>query len=73
MRVEVEAAETDAALIRQLAKVLRGEGKNAEKARQQMRELVAATGPGLKDLLVSAPLEGIRISRSRDPGRIIEL
>ena len=72
-RVEVEAAETDAALIRQLAKVLRGGGKNAEKARQRMSEIVVATGPGLKDLLVLAPLEGIRITRSRDPGRITEL
>ena len=72
-RVEVAAAETDAALIRKLAKVLRGEGTSAEKARQRMSEIVAATGPGLKDLLASAPLEGIRITRSRDPGRIIEL
>jgi len=72
-RVEVEAVETDAAMLQQLAKVLRGEGKNANKARQRLSEIVGATGPGLKDLLASAPLEGIRITRSRAPGRIIEL
>jgi hypothetical protein len=71
--VEVEAAEADASLIRQLAKILRGGGENAARARQRLSEIVASTGPGLKELLASAPLEGIRITRSRDPGRSAEL
>ena len=72
-RVEVEAAESDTSLIRQLAKVLRGEGEKAEEARQRLSEIVASKSPGLKDLLASAPLEGIRIARSHDPDRTIEL
>ena len=72
-RVEVEAAETDASLIRQLAKVLRAGGEKAEETRHQLTELVAPKGPGLKELLASAPLAGIRITRSRDPGRSLDL
>lgn len=72
-RVEVEAAESDAAMIRTLAKMLRSEGQGAETARQRLSEIIAGKGPGLKALLESAPLEGICITRSRDPGRIIEL
>lgn len=71
--MEVEAAETDASLIRQLAKVLRAGGEKAEETRRQLTELVAPNGPGLKELLASAPLAGIRITRSRDPGRSLDL
>lgn len=72
-RVEVKATESDAALIRQLAKMLRSEGQGAETARQQLAELVTEKGPGLKVLLASGPLAGIRLTRSRDPVHIIEL
>lgn len=72
-RVEVEAAEPDASLIRQLAKVLRGGGEEAEAARLLLGKIVSSKRQGLKDLLASAPLEGISITRTRDPGRTIEL
>ncbi len=68
-RVEVEATESDAALIRRLAKVLRCGGEIADEARQRLTKMVAAKGLGLKDLLASAPMDGICITRSRDPGR----
>jgi len=72
-RVEVEATDSDASLIRQLARVLRAGGEKAEEARQGLIDMVSLQEPGLKELLASAPLEGIRIRRSRDTGRPIEL
>jgi hypothetical protein len=72
-RVEVEATNSDASLIRQLARVLRAGGEKAEEARQLLIEIIASSEPGLKELLVSAPLEGTRVKRSRDTGCPIEL
>ncbi len=72
-RVEVEAAESDASLIRQLAKILRKDSDRAERIRGQLAALIASQSPGLKELLSAAPLEGIRIIRSPDRGRKIEV
>ncbi len=72
-RVEVEAAESDAALIRKLARLLRKDAESAARIRAKLAALVDSNGPGLKALLAAAPLEGIRISRSVDRGRKIEL
>lgn len=72
-RVEIEAAEADASLIRQLAKLLREGGATAERARRELIDIVAPGSPGLKELLASAPLAGIRIARSRDRARKIDL
>jgi len=72
-RVEVEAVESDAALIRKLARLLRKDGESTEWIRAQLAALVTTDGPGLKALLAAAPLEGIRIIRSVDRGRIVEL
>jgi len=72
-RVEVEAAESDAALIRKIAKLLRADGDSADRIRAQLSGLLASKTPGLKALLSAAPLDGIRISRSKDRGRKIEL
>ena len=72
-RVEVEAREADASLIRQLAKTLRTDGDKAREVRQSLIDLLASEQTGLKELLLSAPLEGIRITRSRDTGRPVEL
>lgn len=75
IRVEVKASKADAPLIRQVARGLRGGGPQAGVVREQLRQAVAATNPpvDLKSLLASAPLEGIDLSRSRDPGRTIDL
>jgi hypothetical protein len=72
-RVEVEAREADASLIRQLAKTLRTDGDKGREVRQSLIDLLASEQAGLKELLLSAPLEGIRITRSRDTGRPVEL
>ncbi|HEY5623665.1 MAG TPA: hypothetical protein VIV14_07875 [Gammaproteobacteria bacterium] len=72
-RVEIHAAESDATLIRQLARILRDDSARAELVRTRLDELVAEGPAGLKALLAAAPLEGIRITRSRESGRTIEL
>ncbi len=72
-RVEVEARDSDASLIRQLARALRADGDKAREARQILIDLLASEQTGLKELLLSAPLEGVRITRSVDAGRPVEL
>ena len=72
-RVEVEAADKDAALIRKLARILRKDGESAEWIRAQLALFLGSKRPDLKAVLAAAPLEGIRISRSNDRGRTIEL
>ena len=72
-RVEIHAAEADAALIRHLAKILREDDERAELVRTRLDDLIAERPAGLKTLLAAAPLEGIRITRSRDSGRTVEL
>lgn len=72
-RVEVEATDADASLIRELARLLRAGGERAATARRILTNAIVLNEPGLKELLASAPLEGIRITRSRDTGRTIDL
>jgi phosphohistidine phosphatase SixA len=72
-RVEIHAAESDAALIRQLARILRDDSARAELVRTRLNDLVSERPTGLKALLAAAPLEGIRITRARESGRTIEL
>lgn len=72
-RVEIHAAESDAALIRQLARILREDNTSAELVRSRLNDLVAERPAGLKALLAAAPLEGIRITRARGSGRTVEL
>ena len=47
-RVEVEAAEPDASLIRQLARVLREGGEEAEEARLLLIKIVSSKRPGIE-------------------------
>ena len=72
-RVEIHAAESDAALIRQLAKILREDSDRSALLRTRLDDMVTERPTGLKLLLVAAPLEGIRITRSQESGRTIEL
>lgn len=72
-RVEIHAAGSDAALIRDLAKILREDDERAALVRTGLDDLVTERPAGLKALLAAAPLEGIRITRSRESGRAIEL
>jgi hypothetical protein len=74
VRVEVQVAAADAALIRRTARSLRDEGQGATRLRAQLLRLVGApTSRGLKELLATAPLEGIELTRAQDHGRDVEL
>jgi len=71
-RLELQATEEDALLLRKLAKILRDGNQESDLARTRLRAMVTQPATA-KELLAAAPLEGIRITRSPDRGRIIEL
>ncbi len=72
-RVEIHVAESDVALFRQLAKILCEDNEESTLLRRRLDGLIAERAAGLKALLAAAPLDGIRITRSHDSGRTIEL
>ena len=73
MRLEVQASESDAPLIRKLALKLRGDPVRAARIRERLRQMIEETQPGLKEILASAPLEGIELTRRSDLGRDVDL
>ena len=73
VRCEVNVRREDAVLVRKLAAALNDPERGAG-ARAVIRQgLEDAQPTSLKRLLASAPLEGIEIERSREPGREIDL
>jgi hypothetical protein len=73
VRVEVTVRKEDASLVRCVASALSDPARQAE-ARQLPRQRFAEPpGVSLKTLLASAPLDGIDLDRSPDPGRDIDL
>lgn len=72
IRVEVTVHSQDAPLIRDVAKAL-NDPAQANTARMLIRENLRFRSMGLKELLASAPLEGVDLSRPEDFGREIEL
>ena len=73
VRCEVNVRREDAPLVRKLAAALNDSERGAA-ARAELRERFEETpSASLKRLLAAAPLEGIEIERSRDPGREIDL
>jgi hypothetical protein len=72
VRVEVHVAKNDATLIRAVASAL-ADPANAAELRALLRERFGQSSKGLKMLLESAPLEGIRIDRTRERSRRIRL
>ncbi len=73
LRVEVQVRGEDAPLVRAVAAALADPGRAAE-ARALLRGRFApAPSRSLKDLLASAPLEGVDLDRPRDAGRAVEL
>ena len=73
VRLEVHVRKDDAALVRGVVTALSDPSRESE-TRSLLREHFGAGGArGLKALLVSAPLEGIDLSRKRDFGRDVEL
>ncbi len=73
VRIEVNIRKEDASLVRRVASALSDPSRQAE-ARQLLRQRFAEPPRvSLKALLASAPLDGIDLERSRDPGRDIDL
>jgi len=73
VRVEVQVRREDAPLLRRVAGAL-GDPARAEEARKLLRQGFAPRpAKSLKELLAEAPLEGIDLERSEEPGRDVEL
>ena len=74
VRLEVQTAKEDAALIRQVTRALQSDPVRAAQLRSHLHRLVDHEPQSdLKALLASAPLEGIDLSRERDTGREVDL
>ena len=72
-RMEVQVRKDDAALVRGVVRALSDPERERE-ARALLRERFSASRPkGLKELLASAPLEGVDLSREQDLGREADL
>jgi hypothetical protein len=73
VRLEVQVRREDAPLLRGIAGALADPAQAAE-ARAVLREHFASRkAKSLKALLADAPLDGIDLDRSDDPGREVEL
>jgi hypothetical protein len=72
-RLEVQVRGEDAPLVRAVAAALADPGQAAEARALLLRQFAPAPIRSLKDLIASAPLDGIDLDRSRDMGRAVEL
>ena len=72
VRLEVHVRK-DAALIRGVVTALSDPSREFETRTLLQEHFGASKATGLKALLVSAPLEGIDLSRNRDVGRDVKL
>jgi hypothetical protein len=73
VRVEVKVRKEDASLVRGVASALSDPSRRAEARRLLQQRFVEPAMPDLKALLASAPLDGIDLDRSADPGRDVDL
>jgi hypothetical protein len=73
VRVEVNVRKEDASLVRHVAAALSDAKRQATTRTLLRQHLVAPPTVGLKALLAAAPLDGIDLVRSRDPGRDVDL
>jgi hypothetical protein len=73
VRVEVNVRKEDASLVRSVASALSDPSRQAEARRLLRQRFVEPPGVSLKALLASAPLDGIDLDRSPDPGRDVDL
>ncbi len=73
VRVEVNVHREDASLIRQVAAALSDPARQAVARALLQRRFIEPAGSSLKELLASAPLEGIDLDRSQDVGRDVDL
>lgn len=72
-RVEVSVQKEDASLIRRIASALVNPARQAETRKLLRLNFAEPPKVRLKALLASAPLDGIDLDRSRDPGRDVDL
>jgi hypothetical protein len=73
VRLEINVPEHDRGLLKALAAELRAGGTIAGQIRIALQSALVHQQPvSFKDLLESAPMEGIDFERSKDPGREIE-
>jgi hypothetical protein len=73
VRVEVNVRKEDAKLVRRVASALSDPSRQAEARRLLQQRFGEAPKVSLKALLASAPLDGIDLDRSHDPGREVDL
>jgi len=72
VRVEVQVAKDDAPLVRAVAAALTNPARQSE-ARALLRERFGGEPGGFKAFLASAPMDGVRLTRTRDRGRRVDL
>jgi len=73
VRVEINVRKEDASLVRSVASALSDPSRQAEARRLLQQSFVEPATVDLKALLASAPLDGIDLDRSPDPGRDVDL
>jgi hypothetical protein len=73
VRVEVSVRKEDASLVRSVASALSDPSREVEARKLLRQRFVEPAKVDLKALLASAPLDGIDLDRSPDPGRDIDL
>lgn len=73
VRVEVKVRKEDASLVRRVASVLSDPARQAEARLLLRQRFIEPPKVSLKALLASAPLDGIDLDRSDDPGRDVDL
>lgn len=73
VRVEVNVRKEDASLVRHVASALSDPLRQADARRLLRQRFVEMPKVSLKALLASAPLDGIDLDRSPDPGRDVDL
>jgi len=72
-RLEVQVRGEDAPLLRAVVAALADPGQAAEARALLLRRFAPEPVRSLKDLIESAPLDGIDLDRPRDMGRAVEL
>jgi hypothetical protein len=72
-RLEVQVRGEDASLVRGIAAALADPGQAAEARALLLRRFAPDPTRSLKDLIASAPLDGIDLDQPRDMGRAVEL
>lgn len=73
VRVEVNVRKEDASLVRRVASALSDPARQTEARALLRQRFVEPSHVSLKTLLASAPLDGIDLERSPDPGRDVDL